>query len=109
MRLIPASRAVLPSSQSRRHPCRRRAPSAEMCEILILVLMGDCASSFLSCTDPRRTGDPQKMADRWRGRPRHQNQIPANPSTNPSAPSFSLKRKQEFDDNLVFLVSHDMG
>ena len=32
--------------------------------------LGDCAPSFLGCTDPRRTGDPQKMADYWRGRPK---------------------------------------
>ncbi len=98
MRLSPASRAVLPSSKSRRHPCRRRAPGAERKEILFWVLLGDCAPSFLSRTDPRRTCDPQKRADRWRGRPKSRAALLLIgwPWTGRPTPLFfSLKRKSQ--------------
>ena len=48
-------------SKNRRHPCRRRAPGAERCEIFFWLLLGDCASSFLDGTDPSRKGEPQKL------------------------------------------------
>ncbi|PZN75610.1 MAG: hypothetical protein DM484_18310 [Candidatus Methylumidiphilus alinenensis] len=66
-----------------------RAPCAGRCEILFLLLLGDCASSFLDGTDPSRKGEPQNLADRWRGRLSKQRPEPCQ-----SAGLISVKRRQ---------------
>jgi len=68
MRLIPAVGLSCPCPKSP-GVIRGRAPSAVRCEIFFFGAPGGLCVSFLDGTDPRHAGDPQKIADRWRGRP----------------------------------------